>query len=354
MKEEKGYNPIKLAEKLRPKMIDLENRKVLLTRLSGTAQAKDIARHTSVLQDFFRTKLYIKPKQWKQFVEPFNGEPLGIACRRLKIPRIDCNATFTVQVNGCNSRCWFCYNDDVSNSANACHGKFFSAEEILINFLAASFTESEKYLDASQPRIHIIRLSGGEITQTPEIIPWMIEALEKHNLQNHVYLWIDTNLMTGDSFWRFLTKGQIEKIKDFKNIGFVGCYKGFDSSSFYENTGASRKFFQMQFDIHRRFVEMGVDFYTYLVSTSSTVRNLGAKIAYFMSRLQETAGRYAPLKLSPLEIGNYGPTKMRLTPKRERALKLQYKVVEAWEKELRRRFSQRELCIEPHEVPTGS
>jgi len=110
----------------------------------------------------------------------------------------------------------------------------------------------------------------------------------------------------------------------------------------------------MQFNIHRRFIETGVDFYTYLVPTTSTARNLEAKIACFMSHLQETAGRYAPLKLSVIEIRDYGPTKMRLTPKRERALKLQYKVMEAWEKELRRRFSWRELCIEPHEVPTGS
>lgn len=351
---EKGFDPIKLAEKLRPRMIDLKKKKVLLSRLSGTVQAKDIARHTSVLQDFFRTKLYIKPEQWKQFKEPFQGQPAGIACRKLKIPRIDCNAAFTFQVNGCNSRCWFCYVDDANNSANLGCGRLFTAEEILINFLVASLTESKKYFGPEYPGINVIRMTGGEITLIPEIVPWMIGALEKYNLQDHIYLWVDTNLLTGDFFWRYLTKEQIEKIKSFRNIGFVGCYKGINKTSFHENTGGiDPEFFEDQFRMHKRFVEMGVDFYTYLVPTVSSTRNLEAEIALFMSRIQETAGHYAPLKLSVIEIHKYEPAKVRLTPKREKALKIQYKLMEAWEKELQRRFSWRELCIEPHEVPTG-
>jgi len=184
----KGYDPIELAERLRPKMIDLDNKKVLLSRLSGTAQAKDVAEHTSVLQEYFRTKLYIKPEQWKQLKEPFRGQPPGIACRKLKIPRIDCNAPFTFQVNGCNGRCWFCYVDDVNNSANPKYGGFFTAEEVVIYYLVAYLTESKKYLGADMPRINVIRMSGGEITLVPEIVPWMIEALEKYDLQEHVYL----------------------------------------------------------------------------------------------------------------------------------------------------------------------
>lgn len=354
MNKIKGFDPTKLAKILRSRMIDPENKKVLLSRLSGTLQAKNIAEHTSVLEDYFRTKLYITPKQWRQLKEPFRGEPAGIACRKLKVPRIDCNAPFTFQVNGCNCRCWFCYVDDTNNSADCSFGRFFTAEEIVINFLVASLVESKKYLGADQPRLNVIRMSGGEITLVPEIIPWMIEALEKYNLEEHVYLWVDTNLLTGDFFWKYLTREQIEGIKNFKNIGFVGCYKGLDEKSFYENTGADPKFFEMQFLLHKRFVESGMDFYTYLVPTVSSLRNLEARVAYFMSRVQETAGRYAPLKLSVIEIKDYEPTKERLNPKREKSLRSQYKVIEAWERELKRRFSWRELCIEPHEIPAGT
>ncbi|MDP1629713.1 MAG: hypothetical protein Q8L57_03780, partial [bacterium] len=95
----KGYNPIVVAKRLRPKMIDLENKKVLLANFSGTSQSQDFAKR-HLIGDWARKKIYLKPKE-KNLSDMWK-EPAGVASRNLNVPPDECNATFTIQVKGCN------------------------------------------------------------------------------------------------------------------------------------------------------------------------------------------------------------------------------------------------------------
>jgi sulfatase maturation enzyme AslB (radical SAM superfamily) len=216
MKGMKGYNPLKLAEELRPKMIDLKNKKVLFAILSGTEQEKDLS-PDRFLDDIFRVKLYTKPGE-----DYFRGEPAGIAAKKLTIPgeRIvspeECNAVFLGQIAGCNLSCWYCYVDRKVNCGNQKYGKFLSAEEYLMQFLLAS----KRYQNAVRPdyRLNVLRLSGGEVFLVPEIILWLIEAIERFGLEKYIYLRVDCNLMTFDFYWRYLTEEQRKKIRKFKLV----------------------------------------------------------------------------------------------------------------------------------------
>ncbi|PIR01727.1 MAG: hypothetical protein COY73_03625 [Candidatus Nealsonbacteria bacterium CG_4_10_14_0_8_um_filter_37_14] len=342
----KGYNPIELAEKLRPKMIDLKNKKVLLAVLAGTEQQKDLTKER-FFESIFRSKIYTKPEDKE--LDPFRGEPAGIAAKKLNVTPDECNAAFLGQINGCNLNCWYCYVDRVCNSANPKYGRYFSAEEYLKQFLV----EKRKNQDSPNLdlRLNILRISGGEVFIVPEIIVWMVQALEEFKLEDYIYVWVDCNLVTGDFYWKYLTAKQREKIRNFKNLGVCVCHKGFDRQTFHENTRAAPEFFDEQFKLHRRLIDEGLDVYSYLYPVTISTDNLRKRIATFMDKLREEVSEYAPLRMATPPIKVYGPTKKRLTPEREKALENQWKAMEIWKEELQKRYTPEELSLKPHEVP---
>lgn len=342
----KGYDPIKLAEKLRPRMIDLENKRVLLAVLAGTEQQKDIAKER-FFENIFRSKIYTKAADKES--DYFKGEPAGVAAQRLGIKPEECNAAFLGQINGCNLNCWYCYVDRINNSANQKYGKFFSAEEYLMHFLV----EARKSQNSKNPetKLNIIRISGGEVFIVPEIILWMVEAIEKYKLENHIYIWVDCNLATGDFYWEHLGTMQREKIRNFKNLGVCVCHKGFDRKTFYENTGAAPRFFDEQFKIHKLLIDEGLDVYSYLYLPTSSTYNLRKRLATFMDRLRREVSEYAPLSMATPPIKIYGPTEKRLTPERKKAVKNQWQAMEIWKEELKKRYSPIALSLKPHQLP---
>ncbi len=349
MEKLRGFNPIKLAEKIRPRMIDLKNKKVLLACFVGTSQAKDIPER-QIRNNYFRVKQYEWPDKTKKGIHLFRSEPAGIATLRLNeslkkyskknpisiLKTKECNSVFLFQINGCNLNCWQCYVDDINKSANPKYGKFFSAEEILMEFLAESRKTS--FITDPNKKVNILRISGGDPFLVPEIIVWIIEALEKFGLEDYVYLWVDTNLSTGTFYWKYLSLWQKEKIRNFKNIGFMGCYKGCDEESFIKTCGASPEFFKEQFLMHRRLIEEGLDVYSYYYPLIYSSKNLKKRLSKFMDRLQEEVNLYAPLRLTTPETKVFYPTKLRMNPEREKSLNIQFEAIKIWKKEMKKRF----------------
>lgn len=365
--EKKGFNPIKRAEILRPRMIDLENKKVLLASFVGTSQAKDIAVRTRVVGDYFRSKIYEKPEEIEKEVHNFRREPAGIAAKRLKIPSLDlskenrkewqgpliaqCNNVFLFQINGCNLNCWYCYVDDINKSANPKYGDYLSCEEILLHFLLES--RKGQFFRNYNKQVNVLRISGGEPFIVPEVIYWMIETIEKFDLQDYLYLWVDSNLSTADFYWRYLTDKQREKIRNYKNIGFMGCYKGIDAEMFSEVTGAAPEFFEGQFEMHKKLIDEGLDVYTYLYPVVESTHNLEKRIFSFIDRMQDKVFELAPLRMTTPYIKIYTPieTDARLTPERMKAIdKNQHLAMKIWKEEMKIRFGSK-ADLGPHEIP---
>ncbi|MDD5290460.1 MAG: radical SAM protein [Patescibacteria group bacterium] len=347
-----GYDPVAVAEALRPRMIDLANKKVLLAVLAGTKQQQDLTANR-FWADVFRSKIYTKAEDLK--LNPFRREPAGVAAEKLTIAGETmvtpekCNAAFLGQINGCNLDCWYCYVDRVANSANHEFGRFFSAEEYLTQFLI----ESRRNQNASNPDLclNILRISGGEVFIVPEIIVWMVEAIEKFKLEKYIYVWVDCNLTTGDFYWKYLTAEQREKIKNFKNLGVCGCHKGFDETTFQENTGADPQFFNRQIEMHRRLIDEGLDVYSYLYPMTTSTEQLREKLAAFIDRLRQEVDELAPLKMATPPIKVYGPTATRLTPARKAALENQHVAMQIWKEELQKRYPAEQLALQPHQIP---
>lgn len=360
-----GFDPFKLAEKLRPRMIDLKNNKVLLASFADVSQGKDIPRER-VMEDYFRIKIYEKREEIQKKYHNFRREPAAVAVEKLEKsflkqsenrnellmpPHIsECNGVFIAQVNGCNLKCWQCYVDDVNKSANPRYGKFFSAEEILTAFLI----ESRKAQFSLNPerKINVLRLSGGDPFLVPEIILGLVESVIEFGIEDYIYVWIDTNLLSGDFYWKYLTEKQRKTIRDFNNIGFMGCYKGFDEESFVKTCGALPQFFIKQFIMHRRLLNEGLDVYSYWYPLIYSSDNLIERIANFMDMLQLEVDQYAPLRLTTPLTKIYSPTESRLTHERRDALRLfsQYDAMRIWYEELRKRFGF-EADLLPHIIP---
>ncbi len=358
MKESKGFdlrfNPIEMAKILREKMIDLKNKRVLLADFTKIKQKRNDKAVQYIEGKHFRAKMYTTPRRRKN---PSSVQPAEVASRKLGVPKKECNEVFLFQVKGCNlgvclSRgvgCWFCYVNNNHLIPNRIGGEYLAAREILLNYLAVS---RKRFYTLPDNRINVLRLSGGELTIVPEIIIWLIDEIKRINFQDHIYLWVDTNLLTGNLFWEALGKSGIKKIREFPNIGFCGCYKGFDEESFRDNLKIDPKFFKEQFIMHKKLIDNGFDdVYSYVDSTCFSTHDLEKRMDSFVVRLKEVDWR-APLRLTVLEIKDYyATTKERMGPQEIKAVEYQWQVIEAWKKALKRHFTSAELALDSRAFP---
>ncbi len=228
----------------------------------------------------------------------------------------------------CNWRCWYCFVPFNLLSANPDQSQWLSVAELL-----------DLYLQQPDPP-QVIDLTGGQPDLTPEWVPWMIREVQSRNLDDRIYLWSDDNLST-DYFWRHLSNDNIDLVRGAKNYGRVGCFKGFDEESFAFNTLADGSLFGRQFDLFRRFLELGIDMYAYVTLTSPTRERVPERIRTFVDKLQ-SLHQNLPLRTVPLEIRVFTPVRRRLGVESNDALEIQHAAVEAWNKELEERYTQEE------------
>jgi uncharacterized Fe-S cluster-containing radical SAM superfamily protein len=249
-------------------------------------------------------------------------EPAGKA---LGTPAVDDIRAQVFQNAVCNWRCWYCFVPFNLLSANHKHAEWLTASELV-----------DLYLEQTE-RPTVIDLTGGQPDLTPEWVPWMIQEIQARGLEDTVYLWSDDNLST-DYFWRYLSTNDIDLVRDAKNYGRVCCFKGFDEASFSFNTLADESLFQRQFDLFRRFVDIGIDLYAYVTLTSPTSDRIVDRVRRFVDRLQ-TVHENLPLRTVPLEIQVFAPVHSRVKQEQREALKVQQMAVEAWCRELEDRYS---------------
>jgi Predicted Fe-S oxidoreductase len=211
--------------------------------------------------------------------------------------------------------------------------KFFTADELIAMF------------SNETDRADVLDLSGGQPDIVPEWVLWTMQALERTGLAGKVFLWSDDNL-SNRYHWEYLSSAQRAYMARFPCYSRVGCFKGFDASSFAFNTRAAPELFDQQFEIFRSLLLEGYDIYAYVTLTSPPVADVRTSVARFVDRLQGVDSNL-PLRTVPLRIAAFTPTKSRMEPLHEEALSFQHEAHDAWLDEVRRRFTakERELPI---------
>ena len=320
----------RFAKILRDRSVNVEGREILISMLAGSEQEADISEPVNC--DGLGRIRHFKERTAEGW--PANPLPIAPAMKALGEfgPQDRINAQ-VFQNAACPWRCWYCFVPYNLLSANDTKAKWVTSEELV-----------ELYaLEPDRPKM--IDLSGGSPDLVPEWSVWMMEALEKAELEQKTYLWSDDNLSTNYLFEK-LSKSQLDKLQEYKNYGRVCCFKGFDEASFTFNTQATSDAFEKQFEVMAKNLQLDIDLYGYLTLTASEDKNIEQKMSNFVDKLQELSPNL-PLRIIPLRIGTYGPVLGRMTQDRSNSLDVQETAIQCWNKELNSRFSdsQRDTSI---------
>jgi uncharacterized Fe-S cluster-containing radical SAM superfamily protein len=318
-----------LAAKYRAATIRVESRELLITNFRNSEQERDLTEPANC-GGFGRIRHFCRAtsKGW-----PLNPLPIDPACSALSMGTQDEIRAQVFQNAACNWRCWYCFVPFNLLSADESRSAWLTPQKLV-----------ESYQKEAN-RARMLDLSGGQPELVPEWVLWTMEELVRSELQEEVYLWSDDNLSC-DHFWRFLTAEQQEFVASYRNYGRVACFKGFDEQSFAFNTRAETEWFDHQFELMRRLVGSGMDVYAYVTLTSPKADNIAEAMPRFVDRLQEIHENL-PLRTVPLEIQGFSPMLKRVDDSRSAAMRNQWRAIEAWEREVEKRFpaSQRELPI---------
>jgi len=313
-------NTDKYSAILRPKTVDIDKQRILISNYKGTEQESDLQEPPTCngfgrIRHFRRTAF----SDW-----PNNPLPIDPASKALHLGD---NEELTAQVfqsASCNWRCWYCFVPFQLLAGNQKYSGWLSCDELLDCYLE---------LDV---RPKMIDLTGGQPDLVPEWVPWMMRAIKRRKLENEIYLWSDDNLST-DYFWKYLSEKDIELISSYKNYGRVCCFKGFDNESFSLNTRAEPELFNRQFELMSKLLNLKIDIYAYVTFTCLDTRNLEEKIKSFIDGLQ-SINEKLPLRMVPLKVLEFNPVRSRIKPEHHIALDNQYAVVDAWIREIGNRF----------------
>ena len=315
------------SKTLRERAIHVNAREILIAQIVNSSQEKDLAEHANC-EGYGRIRhfRYDKGPNWSA-----NPLPIYPAARALgRQPGLEIRAQ-VFQNAACNWRCWYCFVDDTRLAATERVARFLKPSQLI-----------EWYLNQENPP-DVIDLTGGQPDLTPEWVLWMMEELAKRGLDDKVFLWSDDNLSTY-YLWEYLTRDQIDFMRDFRNYSRVACFKGYTPEAFAFNTYARPELFDRQFDVFKRLLKEGFDTYAYVTFTAVPDPDLPRNMRKFVSRLQEIHPNL-PLRTVPLEVKLYSPTEMRVKKRDDfrSALEFQHNVHLAWAEELKRRYSSSEL-----------
>jgi uncharacterized Fe-S cluster-containing radical SAM superfamily protein len=327
----------RFSSTMRERGIRIPDRKVAISRLSGSLQEQDLSEPTNCsglgrIRHFRRST----SSGW-----PENPLPIDPAALALGLGRVDQLRAQVFQNAVCNWRCWYCYVDFDLLSANPTRTDYRDAGELLDLYLE----------EADRPAV--IDLSGGQPDLVPEWVVWMLTEIELRDLGKEVYLWSDDNL-SNDYYFSKLSDQDRHVIESARGYGKVCCLKGFDQASFAFNTGAEPESFDLQLKILDRLLkETPIDIYCYSTFTTPSATRIDGLMSIFVDRLQEI-DPLLPLRVVPLEITEFSPVFPRISDAHVRALDVQQEAIRSWRAEIDSRFSAVEKTMEICDVHLAS
>jgi organic radical activating enzyme len=328
-------NATDIAVRLRSRIVNAEDRSLLLSRFDLSTQRKDLQDPPNV-GGVGRIRHFRRNGAQGWLPNPLPIDPAALRLGRKNLASINAQV---FQLAACDWRCWYCFVPYDHLSARPDRSAWKSAKELVQGWAA---------LDQRPP---MLDLSGGQPELVPEWVVWTMEELESQGLSESAYLWSDDNLST-DLTFEVLSPEQLRYMSAYRNYGRVGCFKGFDAGSFTFNTQAAMTEYDAQFARFRRLRDLGLDLYGYVTLTHDHEDRLVPELmSAFVDRLQSIDGDL-PLRTVPLQIHAFGTVVPRLDERRRRAIETgQYRALEAWTHELNVRFSPELRALSISDVP---
>lgn len=353
-------NPEGKAESLRKTLI--KGKKYLIAQIFGQKQE---AGERKVLDVYFRYKDYVDPAKnpdWfsSSLEEVWSPKFLGLSDNFWDLPIKQAKKlehqnppysgafrllgkqgnprkyakVFTIQVAGCNFDCIYCYVPSHLKVANPKFGKYFSAKEIVEQFLTVKKQRKNE-------EWNVLRISGGEpLTIIPEIILDIYREVKQKS--PNTYVWVDTNLSTLKYIKKY--EKELKQVLNKKNVGITGCFKAVNDSDFSILTGVDKKLYKRQFETAKVLVEWGADVYFYLPALVYE-DDAEEKIENFVKRLQKIH-KNLPLRMEILPITNYPPAERNIKEKAQQGRLMpkvdQRAIFDLWYQKILPKFYSRE------------
>jgi uncharacterized Fe-S cluster-containing radical SAM superfamily protein len=304
------------AIRLRERCLDTRGRRILLSRIAGSAQARDLSIPANC-GGVGRIRHFWAQSKGPWPINPLPGLP---AARWLNTEFSPVTRAQVFQVSGCSYRCWYCYVPYRMLSGNEVVSEWLSPDEMI-----------ERYL-AEVDRPQIVDLSGGSPDLVPEWIAWTMDALDSNHLSESVYLWSDDNL-SSDLLMSAESRPLLQRVERYAGYGRVCCLKGFDASSFTFSTGVSEDEFSRQLRTLKSYLATSIDLYGYITLACPPGRDHSGKIRRLMDELQTMRETFIE-RLVPLRIEKFSTMTGRLDSRRREALQYQDELIQIWIEEL--------------------
>lgn len=306
-----GWSP-----QLRERGLDREARSVLLSVLDDSAQVADLSEPANCSGlGRIRHFTHVTAEGWP--VNPLPWLPAREHLGESIVPKPRCEAQ-VFQNAVCNWRCWYCYVPFSLLRGDPNRSRQVAVDDMVDMYLAL------------ENRPVVLDLSGGQPDLVPEWVIWTMQVLRERGVEERVFLWSDDNL-SNDYLFRYLTDSDLELMASYRGYGRVGCFKGFDASSFAFNTGAAPELFARQFDQFGRLLTVRPDTYAYVTLTSPIVPPEGAMTAIrrFVDDLQ-SLDESLLARTTPLRIEVFTPVGPRMRSQHATALAVQDVMIQAW------------------------
>jgi len=306
-------------------IIDHKSKSIRLARLEGSKQSKDSSQINCDGFGRIRRVNTAPTSRWHDWKLPYRT-----ASRILNITLEKAAKTQTFQICGCNMSCWFCFVDTNNRYSNPPGSELISIErqvDLLLN---------------AEEACQVIVLSGGLPMISPEWLLWNMQELEKREILDDYYIWVDDNL-TLNTVWSVLSRKEIEYITSKKQYGIVGCFKSFSKESFSANTGLEPSNFDIQLQLFSRYWNNGFNIYGYVILACIDLVEAKRQIPAFIESLRRNVHHNAPLRIVPIEIKFYNVNKDIISSKQLSHIENQYEALNIWNEYMEKIYSTAEL-----------
>lgn len=319
----------RICEMLRKRIVDVENKKVKLTKFNDLNECMDNNCYVNCM-GMGRLRRY---KNFSLFLD--NQEKPQKRLLRGLNPSINDFETQVFQIMGCNMRCWYCFVDRCVLAAREGYGEWMTISDMIELFL------KENHLP------YIIDLSGGQPDLVPEWCLWVMEEVEKRNLRDIIYIWMDDNLATTHIMEKYLTQEQISYMANYPKHSRACCFKGYNEYTYRFNVGNKCLTLEEQVNNFRKLYNYGFDIYAYITLTGPKGSANRKDIEVFISKIQDIHPKL-PLRLIPIKIKEFTETAERINGIQIEALEEQYRAYDIWTEVMNERFSKEEMNL-PYE-----
>jgi uncharacterized Fe-S cluster-containing radical SAM superfamily protein len=234
------------------------------------------------------------------------------------------NRLLTVQVGGCNFRCWYCYCDDALLKGK--NLAYLTPKELVDRFIQQRINDYSQGMQSN-----VLRISGGEPFLAPELILGCLKEIKRRGLDDRIFIWAETNLSpflkeSNSSPPIVETWVNLDEFAGFRNFALHPCVHGTSPENLREITKVDSKWFDGLLEGFKTLIQRKIDIYPTFSPNMCPPRDVEG-LFQKLSSIHE----YLPLRFALIEYHlDYPSVFMRHEAQQHLTVYNKYLVIKKW------------------------